>query len=281
MRGIISETTIQLCQQLRQRNVKFVLVSGMRTTTLFQRLPYLPFADAYCSENGGRIFYPELLNNDANGMAIQEKGYYDSNGSYIFTPATVTASTHMEENPVERRCYRLQEDSMWRKQQNIQELWEFASFLRNQNWVLDDKGYETCFRIHQKDNPQQDITKILELLPEALVATTNLGCLDVYPKSSGKKHVCQYLVNHKFAEGTLADNCIFLCDDDNDIELASSCRFAFLPSISSNSMEQYQENHFDKIIAANSISTETKLGTTKATETILQFILEHFFSNPS
>jgi len=38
-----------------------VLVSGMRTTTLFQRLAFLPRADAYASECGGRIFYPVPL----------------------------------------------------------------------------------------------------------------------------------------------------------------------------------------------------------------------------
>ena len=36
-----------------------VLVTGARTATLLQRLPFLPAADAYVSENGGRIFYPD------------------------------------------------------------------------------------------------------------------------------------------------------------------------------------------------------------------------------
>ncbi len=57
-RGVISSKTLQLCQKLRHRGMPFVLVSGMRSTTLFQRLPYLPRADAYVSESGGRIFYP-------------------------------------------------------------------------------------------------------------------------------------------------------------------------------------------------------------------------------
>ena len=38
--------------------MKLVLVSGARAQTLLQRLPFLPAADAYVCENGGRIFYP-------------------------------------------------------------------------------------------------------------------------------------------------------------------------------------------------------------------------------
>jgi hypothetical protein len=39
----------------------------MRTTTLFQQLPYLPWADAYVSESGGRIFYPVPLDESSDG----------------------------------------------------------------------------------------------------------------------------------------------------------------------------------------------------------------------
>lgn len=36
-----------------------MLITGARTSTLLQRLPYLPSADVYVAENGGRIFYPD------------------------------------------------------------------------------------------------------------------------------------------------------------------------------------------------------------------------------
>ena len=59
MRGIISSQTLGMCQELRRkRGLRLVLISGMRTSTLLGRLPYLPKADAYCTESGGRIFYP-------------------------------------------------------------------------------------------------------------------------------------------------------------------------------------------------------------------------------
>ena len=38
--------------------MRFVLITGARTATLFQRLPFLPAAAAYVTENGGRIFCP-------------------------------------------------------------------------------------------------------------------------------------------------------------------------------------------------------------------------------
>lgn len=50
MQGVISSRTLVLCRELRrQQTVTLVLVSGMRTTTLLKRLPYLPRADAYCT----------------------------------------------------------------------------------------------------------------------------------------------------------------------------------------------------------------------------------------
>jgi hypothetical protein len=48
MQGIISSRTLEYCRDLRRQNKKLVLISGMRTTTLLKRIPYLPRADAYC-----------------------------------------------------------------------------------------------------------------------------------------------------------------------------------------------------------------------------------------
>ena len=62
-RGVVSRKTLYLCQKLRSVNngTPLILVSGMRTTTLFQRMPYLPTADAYVCESGGRIFYRKCM----------------------------------------------------------------------------------------------------------------------------------------------------------------------------------------------------------------------------
>ncbi|KIY91963.1 hypothetical protein MNEG_16000, partial [Monoraphidium neglectum] len=57
--GIISRETLRLAAALRASGARLAIVSGARTATVLQRLPYLPYADAIVSENGGRIFYPD------------------------------------------------------------------------------------------------------------------------------------------------------------------------------------------------------------------------------
>lgn len=43
---------------MRKGGVKLVLITGARLSTMLQRMAFLPAADAYICENGGRIFYP-------------------------------------------------------------------------------------------------------------------------------------------------------------------------------------------------------------------------------
>jgi hypothetical protein len=52
LQGIISGKSIHQTAALRAAGVKFVIVSGARNSTVLQRLPFLPAADAYISENG-------------------------------------------------------------------------------------------------------------------------------------------------------------------------------------------------------------------------------------
>lgn len=51
---------------------------------------------------------------------------------------------------------------------------------------------------------------------------------------------CQYLAE-KFCpeaedETVLRDHTVCLCDDDNDVEMASACRHAYIPAITSENM---------------------------------------------
>lgn len=55
----ISVETINLAAKVRASGARLVLVSGTRYSTFVNRLPFLPRADAYVIENGGRIFYPK------------------------------------------------------------------------------------------------------------------------------------------------------------------------------------------------------------------------------
>lgn len=61
MKGIISSKTLTRAQEVRERGSKFILVSGMRASTLFKRLPYLPRADAYAVEVRKIFAYLDLI----------------------------------------------------------------------------------------------------------------------------------------------------------------------------------------------------------------------------
>lgn len=55
--GYVSVKALKLMRDLREAGAKIVVITGARSSTLLERLPYLPAADAVVSENGGRIFY--------------------------------------------------------------------------------------------------------------------------------------------------------------------------------------------------------------------------------
>ncbi|CAM9816863.1 unnamed protein product [Hapterophycus canaliculatus] len=63
----ISTETLKLAARVRTSGSRLVLVSGTRYSTFVNRLPYLPRADAYVIENGGRIFYPKRERGSGGG----------------------------------------------------------------------------------------------------------------------------------------------------------------------------------------------------------------------
>lgn len=198
-----------MCRDLRKAGTKLVLVSGMRTSTLLKRLPYLPKADAYCTEGGGRIFYPVKLITD---------------GCYCCRPIEYSGA-----QPPDLEPFGLQEDLQWRDimekndaagrdgfignevsgrqgksvplKERDGDLWRFANLLETDGFVLDTNSYSTCFRVNRKQQ-MNDIfeTKFDALLdgsiphPPNIARSTNLGCIDYYPISSGKKN---WYVSHR------------------------------------------------------------------------------------
>jgi hypothetical protein len=200
MRGIISAKTLCLVREIRQQ-AKFALISGMRTTTLFARLPYLPKADAYCTEAGGRIFYPsDEITKD----------------SLVVHPEKFDGATEEDLKP-----YALVEDMEWRKRMektcgefatcSLKELaegsvtlptvnqrdgllWDFARNLMAEGYVLDTKGYNACFRVNVKQQDPESNVNFESLLDGTIVpfkglsTSVNLACIDYYPTESGKKN---------------------------------------------------------------------------------------------
>lgn len=298
-RGVLSTRTLKLCHQLRHGNtntpsskkdhdekgtaisnkqqkinsggVPFVLVSGMRTTTLFQRLPYLPRADAYVSESGGRIFYPRQISKEG----VEEDNAIDG----VVKGLVVHPVSYPGISPSDATPFSLVEDMHWRTrisqlhaagsdgyddaipiEQRRGTLWEFARTLSKQGYVLDNSGYATAYRInrkHQSTNLALKFDEFIEKcsnkegIPDELGCSTNLGCVDVYPTMSGKKKCADYLVTRFLQSGedgdaqqpiSLKTHASCLCDDDNDIEMALACRAAYLPSVTSESIRSLVNN---------------------------------------
>lgn len=249
MVGVISAKTLSLVDEIRnQHDVKFVLVSGMRTSTLLQRLPYLPRADAYCSENGGRIFYPVESNIDDDKdetKRIIRSIDSDDDESDIFWihPKRYghDGKTKHGGDPHRNRPFAIREDKAWRKKMttsiggdsfgpfSLQEtfddpatsslslnerdglLWDFArDLIHKHDFVLDTKGYATCFRVNKKQQtseavaniPPSEISALLNQSPwkdkATIASSVNLSCVDFYPSCSGKKNCCLYLASQFF-----------------------------------------------------------------------------------
>lgn len=190
MKGIISAQTLKSFRGLREKGVIVVLVSGMRTSTLLNRLPYLPRADAYCTEAGGRIFYPTEPFLEDESLSTEDQ--------HQWTPVAYEGAS-----PEDLIPFGLTEDKKWRSQLELEEaagtdgyagneifsnricdeddddeeclidydnpygfpkqqdviplterkgaLWEFARQLQHEfNFVLDTKSYSTCFRVNRK-----------------------------------------------------------------------------------------------------------------------------------
>ena len=166
-RGILSTKTKELCDTLRT-NLKLIYVSGMRHTTLMKRIPFLPKADVYCCDNGGRIFI-------RNGDIIQEDVEWKNTIlSYLNT------QDYDSHTPLEERQGRL---------------WDLAKELVEEGWVIDTAGYNTCFRVSFND--QDHTKKPIEMFEnlssvvkdnDFITSSVNLGCIDFYPTISGKKN---------------------------------------------------------------------------------------------
>lgn len=213
MRGIISSQTLARIQQIRnhynhnnnnKKDVKFVLVSGMRTSTFLNRLPFLPKADAYCTEAGGRIFYPTTTAAEGDSTA------------FVVKPKNFDGATDDDLSP-----FGIKEDLEWRVMQEkvagpyespdlkelaknpaqVKELrerdgllWDFARDLVHKGYVLDTNGYSACFRVNRKQQDamsDDDFDALLDgrIKPfEGLASSVNLSCVDYYPATSGKKN---------------------------------------------------------------------------------------------
>jgi len=303
-RGVISSKTLRLCQKLRDGGVPFVLVSGMRSTTLFQRLPYLPRADAYVSESGGRIFYPHSPLDDnvdglVDGLLVNPKEYTGCSSSHL-NPFTLVEDLDWRNEISNLLCAgsdgystlapRAGSDGFSTLtppvpiEHRTGALWKHAQTLQKQGFFLDSSGYATAFRVnrkHQESDLALNFDAFLqkcnnrEDIPDELGCSTNLGCVDFYPLMSGKKNVCDYLLRKFFNNHdetiSLKTHACCLCDDDNDVEMALACGKAYLPSVTSESIQKLVSENGHMIVTENVDEGKVE---SFATEAALEMILK-------
>jgi len=250
--GIISLRTLELYASLRARGRKVILISGCRYSTLIQRLPYLPAADAYVCESGGRIFYPDTNLPTAVGLKEDMEWRRSQNSVVGVSPPNEETLTALD-------------DSSLMALDKLPPLWRQFLILKRSGLDLNRRNYSTAFRVRIPRQEWQE-KYASDLLP-GLDFAENLGAVDVYSSTSGKKNAAVYLMS-KFGGNTNGSDSIFMCDDDNDIELAKAVSKAYLPSITSDSMRQFSETNPEKFVVASRKSVW-------ATEEILHIVLDN------
>jgi hypothetical protein len=202
MIGVMSSRTLKLCRDIRQ-GVKFILVSGMRASTLLKRLPYLPKADAYCCEAGGRIFYP-VAGERPNCLAILPFAFIGADSQDLepfYLIEDMGWRREMEKSEAAGIHGYVGNEALFGDQSEaipleVREgiLWSHARSLASRGFVIDMKGYSTCFRVNRK-HQTAEVLPHFDLLasgqipcPSELSTSSNLGCIDFYPASSGKRN---------------------------------------------------------------------------------------------
>ncbi|GIM06259.1 hypothetical protein Vretimale_10615 [Volvox reticuliferus] len=244
--GVISAMTLHLVAQLRSRGAVFVVISGARLSTLLMRLPYLPAADAYVCENGGRILFP---------------------GSDLPTACPVTEDKDWRASH-DGVAGSVEQDAVQPKDR-AGPLWDMYRKLLADGWTLDANGYTTSFRVHARgDKTMEQLRELVANKPEGLSCSFNLGAADFYPSTSGKVMAARHLMAHF---GAAAKDCSFLCDDDNDLELAAEVGRAFLPSLTSDSIRQAAEARPEHFVVAKSQGQGVV-----ATEEMLRAVMAHY-----
>lgn len=212
----VSWKTIELVRQIRAKGVKFVLISGARTSTFLKRLPYLPKADMGIAENGGRIYEDEKLDKDWANRFYEVTGDIETNIA-----------------PEERKGL----------------LWDWYRRLKAEGWHTDARDYYANFRVDLKkssDKTAKDMEEIIKILPREITSTYNLGKADFYPAVCGKGNAVRYILerynlNRKEAAAMM--------DDDNDLPMAEAVSKVYLPGITHESVAEAVKQHPDWIVA--------------------------------
>eukprot|EP00123_Amoebidium_parasiticum_P001155 comp12199_c0_seq1/m.6963 comp12199_c0_seq1/g.6963 ORF comp12199_c0_seq1/g.6963 comp12199_c0_seq1/m.6963 type:complete len:316 (-) comp12199_c0_seq1:521-1468(-) len=197
----LSLKTIELIAEVRRKGCAFVIITGARSTTLYNRLPDLPICDFYVWENGGKI--------------ASEDHTLDREWESTMEPITGKDQGEIPE-PTNR----------------VGPLWDAYREMNERGWVLDARGYSTAFRVDLKRTPGkslQDFEKDRAYLcaKYGFASSYNIGKADFYPPYSGKDNAAKYLA--KKLGVTSREEIVAIFDDDNDILLGKEAGWALLP----------------------------------------------------
>ncbi|KAK3248150.1 hypothetical protein CYMTET_42374 [Cymbomonas tetramitiformis] len=176
LQGYISVHTLELIRDLRRQGHVFVIISGARYSTIMERLPYLPQADAYVVENGGRIFLTDSRALTALPASEDMK--------WRETHNEVAGSVHEVSKPIAERQG---------------PLWDVYRSLKDGQWPVDARSYTTEFRVKATPSlgkTEEMLCEALGKLPSTMTSSYNLGSADVYPATSGKDLAAAYLMKH-------------------------------------------------------------------------------------
>ncbi|KAL3148732.1 hypothetical protein ABBQ38_014143 [Trebouxia sp. C0009 RCD-2024] len=241
--GVISIKTLTKLDRLRKGGVRLVLITGARLSTFLTRMAFLPAADAYVCENGGRIFYP----NAAAPVAFpigEDMNWRQRHNETVGPPDTDGRP------PLERPGT----------------LWDLYRQLDADGWSLDASSYTTNFRVKANSGKTpDDIANVVNSLQPGLTSSYNIGKADFYPVTSGKRNAAQHIVD---GFGSNMTDAFLLCDDDNDMELAVAVEKAFLLSISSDFVQKTVTANPDKFFVSQTAGII-------ATEEVLEQIESH------
>ena len=211
--AFISERTLQLVSEIRQAGNLFVLISGARSSTVMERLPFLPAADAYVMENGGRIFVPAPANSAPTAAPIVED--FEWRKVHAAAPIILDSVPPSERPGI---------------------LWDLFRKLERQGWACDANKYSTDFRVKLSKSAgktQAELQHVIETLPPELACSFNLGSADFYPATSGKDKAAEYLMK---AWGFDKDSAVSMGDDDNDLALAKVVGHTYIPGFTAESV---------------------------------------------
>jgi hypothetical protein len=258
--AVTSLETLARAAALRARGAALVLATGARLPVLAARLPFLPAADAYVAENGGRIFYPRAPPPTAGGgaaaaaaaaapaAAAWPPSCSASRAGSLAAPGSSSGGGGGEASAQPLSLADLEEDTAWRTalvaagpaadsalppEARRGALWDAYRGLAAAGWAVDAEGYTANFRVRVRPpRTAGELLSALRALPPSLSFSFNMRAADVHPAAAGKAAAGEAVLARLGGAWAAA---LVLCDDDNDLELASRAARAFVPGLAAAS----------------------------------------------